>query len=345
MTARPSITTAILALSLLLPVGVRASEAPAAAAAPAPKVVYPEPVWDAGKVIKGDTLKHTFEIKNEGTAPLQILEVVPTCGCTVADFDREIAPGGTGKVNVVVDTSTFDGPTAKALVVLTNDPVTPRAGLTVKCETRPYLRARPGYARYIYVQHEPTGTISQTLWAADEFPDLQVTKVESPYPYLTVEFHEATPEERHKDGEGRQWRVSATLAADAPVGALTDFIRVYTNHPQQRLVTIPVSGFVRPVFAATPSRVDVGTRALTEAYRTSVVVANFATEAIEVTRVEVDTPGISAELQPVTVGRRYNVHLTLQPTVAKGPLAGNLKLFTASPKLPEVVVPITGTIE
>jgi hypothetical protein len=345
MTPRILRSTAILALLFGLPLLSHASTAPDAPAKPAPKAVFPEMTWDAGRVIKGDVIRHAYEVKNEGDAPLQVLEVVPSCGCTVAEFDREIAPGASGKINVVVDTSTFDGPSTRWIGVLTNDPSNPRVQLAIKSETFPYLRARPGYARYIYVQHEPVGTITQTLWAADGFADLQVTRVESPYPYLEVSFAEAKPEERNPDGEGRQWRVSSTLRADAPVGALTDYVKIYTNHPQQRLITIPVSGFVRPVFAPTPNKVDVGTRSLTEAYRTSLVIANFATETIEITRAEVDIPGVLAELQAVTPGRRYNVHLTFQPAVAKGPLDGKLRLTTASPKQPEIVVPITGNIE
>src|SRR5690349_8556368 len=76
-------------------------------AAGKPKAVVVEPIKDAGTVSKGDKISHDFLIKNEGDADLEILNVQPACGCTVAEFDKTIAPGQTGKVHAVVDTSTF----------------------------------------------------------------------------------------------------------------------------------------------------------------------------------------------------------------------------------------------
>ena len=66
-----------------------ASAAPAAAAAP--KAVVAEPVVDVGTVPKGDSINHDFVVKNEGAGPLEITQVQPSCGCTVASFDKTIA--------------------------------------------------------------------------------------------------------------------------------------------------------------------------------------------------------------------------------------------------------------
>ncbi len=43
-----------------------------------PKAVYPAAVHDFGTVERGDTLEHTFIVRNEGTAPLEIVSVKPT---------------------------------------------------------------------------------------------------------------------------------------------------------------------------------------------------------------------------------------------------------------------------
>ena len=42
---------------------------------------------------KGDKIIHDFVIKNDGDADLQITNVQPACGCTVASFDKVIKPG------------------------------------------------------------------------------------------------------------------------------------------------------------------------------------------------------------------------------------------------------------
>ncbi len=43
-----------------------------------PKAVYPATEHDFGTVERGDTLEHTFIVRNEGTAPLEIVSVKPT---------------------------------------------------------------------------------------------------------------------------------------------------------------------------------------------------------------------------------------------------------------------------
>ena len=62
-----------------------------------------------------------FELVNEGNATLTVKAVRPTCGCTVADFDREIAPGATGTVKAKLDTKDFAGPISKSILVMTDD--------------------------------------------------------------------------------------------------------------------------------------------------------------------------------------------------------------------------------
>ena len=75
--------------------------------AKAPRLTLVEPVKDFGTVPKGKKIDWAFEITNTGTADLEILAAKPTCGCTVADFDKVIKPGETGKLAAHVDTEQF----------------------------------------------------------------------------------------------------------------------------------------------------------------------------------------------------------------------------------------------
>ena len=310
-----------------------------------PKAVPVEPIKDVGVVPKGEKVVHDFLIRNDGDAPLQITDVRPACGCTVVDYDRTIAPGQTGKVHAEVDTATFNGAVAKNVAVFTNDTDHAMLELTVRAKVEPYISVKPGYARYIVVQNEvQTGTIVQTLWAPDGTP-FDVVGVESPFPFLKTSFREATPEERVPDVKGKQWRVEMTLANDqAPVGALADHVRVTTTHPKQKLVAIPVSGFVRPVLAVTPPTADFGTVELREPLNRALNVRNFATEPIKITGVEGNLPGIKAMVEPLQEGREYTVRVTLSPGMAKGPFDGKLMIKTDSPKTPVIEVDLHGTV-
>ncbi len=310
----------------------------------APKAVVAEPIKDLGVQPKGDKLTHDFVIRNEGTAPLQITDVHAQCGCTVVDYTKTIAPGESGKVHAEVDTATFNGPIAKSVTVFTNDPEKAQIELTVRAVVEPQIQARPGYARYITVQGEAkTGTIGQTVWAPDG-SSFDVTGVESPFPFLTATFREAKAEERVADAQGKQWRVEMTLSNDAPVGALADHVRIVTNHPKQRLVTIPVSGFVRPVIAVTPASADFGQVELKEPLTRTLNVRNFATEAIKITAADSTVAGMKTAIEPVQDGREYTIKVTLASGMPKGPFQGTITLRTDSPKKPAITVSIEGSV-
>ena len=56
--------------------------------------------------MQGDKVTHDFNFRNDGTDDLFIRNVTASCGCTTPDFPREaIAPGGSGKISVVFNSS------------------------------------------------------------------------------------------------------------------------------------------------------------------------------------------------------------------------------------------------
>jgi uncharacterized protein DUF1573 len=343
------LTTAILTLSTLVAATATLWGAATTAEKPAtsakPKAVAAEPIADVGTVPKGDNVNHDFVLKNEGEAPLEITQVQPACGCTVASYDKTIAPGKTGVVHTVVDTSTFNGPIAKSVTVFTNDPQNPQIELTVKAKVEPYIFVRPGYARYNVVQGEALeGDIAQVLWASDGTP-FDVLSVDSPLPAaLKVSFREATEKERLPDVKGKQWRVEILLSNNAPVGPIANYVSVHTNHPKQKLVQIPISGFVRPVIAVTPPVADFGEIELKEPLNKALFVRNFATESINLTKVDNDVKGIDTRIEPLDAGRKYQVRVTLKPELGKGPFSGKIRLYTDSPKTPVIEVEVKGVV-
>ncbi|HEX4963979.1 MAG TPA: DUF1573 domain-containing protein, partial [Thermoanaerobaculia bacterium] len=128
--------------------------------------------------------------------------------------------------------------------------------------------------------------------------------------------------------------------------ALADYVTVYTNHPKQKIVQIPVSGFVRPVMAVTPPVGDYGDIELKEPLKKSLSVRNFATEPIKLTSVDVDSKlkGVEAKIEPLQEGREYNIRVTLNPALGKGKFDGKLTLHTDSAKVPQLEVELKGTI-
>lgn len=312
----------------------------------APQLVVEQPVFDAENVSRGEKVTVEFLVENRGTANLEIREVRPSCGCTVASFDSTIPPGGKGKVVAALDTSDFDGAISKTVTVVSNDPKNPQLVLTIKAKIVTHVMAKPGRARFVYVQTLEPGTITQTLWAPDFQEEFRVVDVRSPYPFLKSAIREAAENERDPDGVGRQWKVDLTIQPNADVGPLREYLVILTNHPQQKEVRIPISGFVRPLMHATPEELDLGELTLSgsEPFETELVLVNFGNETIDVTSIESDRKGISAEARATELGRRFRILVRVTPEIGKGDVKGVLKVRTTSPKKPVYEIPYFGKI-
>jgi len=326
------------------PAPAAATAAPAVPAGPAPRLVAAEPIHDAGTVSKGQKVSVDFVIENQGQADLEISDVRPSCGCTVASFDKKIAPGARGKVHAELDTIDFQGPIAKTITVLSNDPTNPRLTLTIKAKIEPHIAVTPGYARYIYVQTLDPGTVSQSLWAID-YADFQVLEVSSPYKFITATFHEAKGEELKSEGTGRQWRIDMTILPDAAVGPLREFLVVKTNHPKQPELRIPISGFVRPLMHLTPQVADFGkVEKMTEPREIELSLVNFGEDAITISGVDSDVAGLSATVTATEAGRRFQVKVKLDPSAPKGELKTTLRIKTSAAKMPVLELPVKGAV-
>lgn len=311
-----------------------------------PRAVPVEPIKDFEIVPKGDMIYHTFEIKNEGSGPLELIDVKPACGCTVAEFDKSIAPGKTGNVSVTVETASFSGPIAKPISVFTSDPENPKLNLVVKADVKPYLGIQPGYARFIYVQGEKLTPISQVLWAADG-TDVDVLGVKTPHDHISIEHRPAKEDERNEDYKGKQWTIDVNLDPNAPVGALRDYVEVQVSHPKQRTVRIPISGFVRPRQHVTPQEINFGVlEGAALPHQRAVTFTNFITDGIEITKAESGVEGLSVEVNEVGKrdGHRFRLLLTVGPEAPKGEFQSTLKLHITDRQNPIVEVPVSGTI-
>lgn len=297
---------------------------------------------DLGTLIKGDKVQHDFVLRNPGEEPVVIERVAESCGCTVVSFDKVVPPGGEGVLHAELDTSTLTGKGSSTIEVYVEGEQGPALTLVLGYKVEPKLLADPGYARWIYVQHEEAGTISQVFYSADG-ADFDIVDIQSPSPAIEVAYREASTEERREDAQGSQWIIESTLREDAPVGPITGFIAVRTNHPEQTTARIPVSGFVRPALFVEPPRGTFGTVDATEPRPAVFRVRSFSSEPIELIEAETDVAGVAAEVVPVEEGRDYRVILKFDPeTLEPGPFSGTLRVKTDSEKLPVLSVEFEG---
>jgi len=116
-------------LTLVLMAGCANSDSgnlPDTANAPASSkttIKWVDSVQNIGRVIEGQKVAISFRFKNTGKVPLVIESVTPSCGCTVADFNREpIAPGADDEISASFDSEGRPGLQHKEITVKANTP-------------------------------------------------------------------------------------------------------------------------------------------------------------------------------------------------------------------------------
>jgi hypothetical protein len=334
------------ALIVLIPALVLAQDAaPAAAAAAKPVIDVVEKVKDFGMVAKGEIVKAIFEVRNTGTAPLEITSVRPTCGCTVANYDKTIEPGATGKIEADVDTTAFTGPIAKSVLVFSNDTANSQINLVVKAEVRSFVEVLPRNLLRLNVLQGEAATEKVTLVSAEGGP-FAVTSVDTGGGPYKVEYRELPEKERVPERKGQQWEVSVTVPPEAPEGLLNHKLLVKTSHAKAAEVTLQVSGVVRPIVQVVPAEVNFGSVAGdTPVGRNIILINNRQGTQLELTKVEVDNPLFTHEVIPLQAGQRYQVAVTMKPGTTKGPQKGNLVISTNDPARKTISVPIQATVQ
>jgi hypothetical protein len=113
---------------------------PAQAQSGGPSIDFDMRVHDFGLANEGTPLKHVFQVRNQGTAPLVLSEATTSCGCTAATLGvTTIPPGGSGPIEVTMDTHGEHGEGGRSITVFSNDPRHPTSTLEIKYDVERLL--------------------------------------------------------------------------------------------------------------------------------------------------------------------------------------------------------------
>lgn len=327
----------------------------------APRLTILEPVKDYGTIAKGEKLDWSFVVKNTGDSDLQIIAAKPGCGCTVADFDKVIKPGQTGKVTAHVDTAAFAGPIAKTVTLETNDPTTPTSQLTIHAVVKPYVEAFPaGFVRFNLLQGDADSQ-TVTLYSEEDEP-FQVTKVEvpidpntnEPSKWVKATFEKVTNESEKAPNVGRagqdQYKVVITVGGPtAKIGALADKVHIVTNSKHQPDYFVSISGVIRPTFRIEPTALNFGEVTPADVAATRMVFLhsnNLKTpESFVVSKAESSVPAVVTSVKPGANKGEYEVTLQIAKDAKPGDVDGTVTIYTNDKVNPVVTVPMKATIK
>ena len=311
-----------------------------------PMLVVPSKIVDIGTVAQGVTVEAVFDLVNEGDAKLVIKAVRPTCGCTVADYEPEIAAGATGQIKAKLDTKDFAGPVSKSILVMTDDPQNPTVTLVIKADIRPFVEILPRpLIRFNAVLNEP---MNQTfiVVGADPEQTMKIKSVESSVPFIATSVRQLGEDELVKGKSKSQYEVTISLTDDTPVGPVNAVLSINTDLKESPTVPVKVYGVVRALIHVTPSQVQFGSVESKTRPGRNLIVVNNRTDGtrIEISGATVDDPAFAAQVATIEEGRRYQVTVTVKPDADPGSRDATLTLTTTDKDFPTVTVPVRANL-
>jgi hypothetical protein len=326
---------------LLLAAGAPARSQQAAPTKDLPRASVKELVFDAGKVVRGDPVKHDFIVENAGAAALEITRVQPACGCTVAQYDAKIEPGKAGKISATLATAGFSGPIHKTISVTTNDPRLASFQLALKADVRSILTVLPSETQQLGLAYQGQALEKSFTITADDGTPFQIKSVECQDPALAYDLSVA------KDQKSAVLKV--ILPPSHPAGLVTGRFTLATTYPKVPSLHLNVFGTVREALTIQPKEVvysGLSASWMAEhpedaALSRTVTVAYDQAPELEVKSATSNLDNLEVSVSEIEPKKRFTVALKLKPPMKAGDFSGLLSIETSEKTL---TVPVRGTI-
>jgi hypothetical protein len=192
--------------------------------------------YNFGRVYQGQKVEHVFHFRNTGDAPLDILKVRSSCGCTAALVSStQIGPGEAGEVRATFDSTRFRGEVVKTVYLYSNDPVRQVTQFTIRGQVKAEIVPDPPQLDFGLLKAGEEKVLSLKLSNQGEeevaFPGVETT---------TPELKAALSDSKLDPGKTSELVVRA-MPRDGK-GRLSGFILVKTSSPRIPELRIPVFG-------------------------------------------------------------------------------------------------------
>lgn len=310
------------------------------ASGPRPIIEIPKMRHDFGDVYEREKFEYTFAVKNKGKADLVISEVKPGCGCTVANFDKVIAPGQEGKIELVLDGTRVHGEFSKTAQVFSNDPDHPELTLTIAGKKVAFLSVVPDGVIYLQGRYEEVVEKEVTISSNEKLPDFKVVGVTSDIDdKISYEYKPGL-----KKGE---YVLKVKKNPELPMSSSYGTITVKTNSTNAPDTKLQVQVMTKGNITVSPSSVNFGNvvfaakdKGADPVTRTIMVIKNSG-DGLEVKDVQIDNQNFKAKFESVTPGKQFKVEVTFQPPLKRSVSqreTGELIINTNDPREPMVRV-------
>jgi thiol-disulfide isomerase/thioredoxin len=297
-----------------------------------PKIVVPNPVHDFGEIWSGTALRNVFVMRNEGTAPLEILKVRRTCGCTEAGpHPDKLEPGESGEFPFSLDSTKVKGKFNKEIKIETNDPSSPTTTLSLVGNCKHYVDVDKKVIHFQSVfGNEPVTRTAKITNNTDV--DLELTlpppSEESKVKYELVE---KVP--------GKEFELIARVEPPyVPGSNVRDKVTLTTNIVKQRTIDIRVSATFPERLSVSPNPLSI--KPYPEPVTKQLLFRNEGPTPVKVLDASADDAKLDATVQEKRPGKEYIIRLDIPANYNASAEGATLTVRTDDQEQPELHVRI-----
>lgn len=308
---------------------------------PAPKLV---PVYAPVKeeveikpVRRGEKARFEFAIRNTGAAPLSI-DVKPNCSCTVPTYDRVIQPKQTGKIVAELNTLDLNGYVTKTLLITTNDPKRPKAGLYMITTVVSMAEILPADRVTLRVGDDGTATQELTI-RLQPGETAEITSARSNMRFIVPRLEaQETPQ-----GAGRVYRLTLEAQPFTPFGRSQARVTLATTSQVESEIRIAVA--CEKGIVSMPQSLYlgvVGTKLKEPMERTIALSKHGA--PFDVRKVTCDDPAVRVSYSTIRRGEYYRISVRYAGGWSPGWVQRRIVVETDDARQPQIVIPLTARV-
>lgn len=306
----------------------------AAAKAAAPSAQFAQLSVNFGQVKPADIQRHVFTVTNTGAVPLLISDVAAGCGCTTTGtWDKEIAPGATGRIPIEFNPANFSGEVHKSVVVSTNDPARPTQTLDLRANVWRPFEIIPAFTGFLPVEGEPRAETKVVRILNNLAEPAKLHAPESTNP----QFQTALKAVR----DGREYELSITYDSAIPGSSVNATITIKTGRAEQPILSMTAFAMPQPSLVTIPATLQLPAGKLGPGVTHNIVVRNNASAPLKITDTASSVSGIRLTVTESQPGRLYYVSAAFPAGYeASAAIPAIITVKTSHPRYPEIRVPI-----
>lgn len=300
-----------------------------------PVLTFDSDVHEFGDIEQGKSVDAIFKFKNTGTSVLEIIDVKPTCGCTTAKPEKSsYQPGETGEIPVTFNSTRFSGVITKTINVVSNDPDRPRQQLQLKGKVMTEIEIAPASVALSSLKR--TETVTRDVRITTSMLDkLTISDIKSPLDFVKVQ-------QERVDDKTIDLKITVP-GPDIPKDRHVFQGQLTFKTNGEKMTDGKVSIFVRTVKPVSVSPGSVYFFSTPEGKSRETMVTLRATSGEEVKFLDItsDLEFVEAAVHDPKTGQ---LKVVITDKAAKGKFIGKIKVKTNIKEMPEVEIPVRGTV-